>query len=87
MNALVDKGHKQEVPCMHTAIHTPYHCHIVQQPSLYISSSGISSSDTVKFTATECGHGVCITVCMHGTSCLSASAFIEPSLHQLDFNL
>ena len=35
MNALADEVHKQEVPCMHTMICTPYHGHIIQQPSLH----------------------------------------------------
>ena len=34
MNALADQVHKQEVSCMHTVICTPYHGHIIQQPSL-----------------------------------------------------
>ena len=92
MNALADKVQKQGMP--HSDMHSITWPHYSGNNHPYISSSGTPVG--TKFTATyvgmvveQSGHDMeCISPC--GIPCLctlSASAFIERFLHQLDFFL
>ena len=95
MNALADKVHKQELPCKQRYAFHNMATLFKNHPHIHVSNSGMPVS--TKFTATYVGMVVEYVAmlwsayhCVHGTSCLctlSASEFIKPSLHLLDFFL